>query len=160
MHYITQRVKNAWRKGRVVSTMFLDVEGAFLNAVLEQLIHNMRMKGILREYTDIIQGLLQGRRMRLKFNDYLLDFFPINNSIGQGDPLSMIMYLFYNAGLVDVPRGKDEDLVAFVDDVGSGSKVDTHEEAHKMLIEMCEREEGAHSWSADHNYPGADVAMF
>ena len=41
LHYVTTFVKNAWRK-EVISTLFLDIKGAFPNVVLSQIIHDMR----------------------------------------------------------------------------------------------------------------------
>jgi len=41
IHYLVQRIKEAWRKGKVVSILFLDVEGAFPNAVTDRLVHNL-----------------------------------------------------------------------------------------------------------------------
>lgn len=35
IHYLVQRIKEAWRKGKVVSVLFLDVEEAFPNAVTD-----------------------------------------------------------------------------------------------------------------------------
>ena len=52
IHMLTKMVKDAWRKGQVVSTLFLDVKGVFPSIDTNQLIHNMKKRGILEEYTD------------------------------------------------------------------------------------------------------------
>ena len=44
MLLVTHKIKDAWRKGKVVVALFLDVQGAFPNTVKEQLVHNMRMR--------------------------------------------------------------------------------------------------------------------
>ena len=80
----------------MVSVLFLDIEGAFPNAVTDRLIHNMRKRRIPRCYTDFVKKLLTGRETRLRFDDFLSDPIPIDNGVGQGDPISMIVYLFYN----------------------------------------------------------------
>ena len=41
LHLLVNKVKNAWRNRRVASALFLDVEGAFPNAVTDRLLHNM-----------------------------------------------------------------------------------------------------------------------
>jgi hypothetical protein len=51
--------------------------------------------------------MLTGCKTRLKFDDYTSEWFDINNGIGQGDPLSMIVYLFYNADLLNIAKGMD-----------------------------------------------------
>ena len=54
--------------------------------------------------------------MTLKFDGYILDCIPIDNRIGQGDLLSIVLYQFYNADLLDIPKHSDKDMVAYVDD--------------------------------------------
>jgi ribonuclease HI/exonuclease III len=151
MHYLTQKIKNAWRNGKVVSALFLDIEGAFPNAVPERLLHNMKMKGVPEEYVEFIRIMLEGRRTKLKFDDYVSEYFDIENGIGQGDPLSMLLYLFYSGDLVDIPRGKKEDSIAFVDDVTFIAIAPTFEETHEILKNMMTREEGAYTWAKRHN---------
>jgi hypothetical protein len=43
-----------WRKGLVVSGLFLDISGAFPNAVITRVVHNMRRRQIPIEYTQWI----------------------------------------------------------------------------------------------------------
>jgi hypothetical protein len=45
-----------------------------------------------------------------------MECIPIDNGIGQGDPLSMVMYQYYNTDLIDIPKHPDEDAVTYVDD--------------------------------------------
>jgi len=42
MHLLTNKVKAAWRVGKVTAVVFLDIEGTFPNANLEWLVHNLR----------------------------------------------------------------------------------------------------------------------
>ncbi|KII85400.1 hypothetical protein PLICRDRAFT_116115, partial [Plicaturopsis crispa FD-325 SS-3] len=60
--------------------------------------------------------MLTGRRTKLKFDDYTSFWTAIINGIGQGDPISMIIFLFFNADILDIVHSKDEDATAFVDD--------------------------------------------
>ena len=41
IHYLVYKIKDAWRKKQVTSVLFLDIEGAFPNAVNEKLIANL-----------------------------------------------------------------------------------------------------------------------
>ena len=72
-----------------MSILFLDVEGAFPNAVTHHLLHNMRKWRVPAAYVTFVGNLLSGRKTWLKFNDYTLDWFKLDNRIGQGDQLSM-----------------------------------------------------------------------
>lgn len=55
MHLMVNKIKNAWRHHKVVVMLFLDIEGAFPNAVNDRLIHNMRKRRIPEEYTLFIE---------------------------------------------------------------------------------------------------------
>jgi len=117
LHLLEIIVKNAWRNGRVASILFLDIEGAFPNAVKNRLLHNMKRCRLPLEIVRFTDQMLTGRRTRLKFNDSESDWIPIDNGIGQGDPLSMIAYLIYCADLTDLADDKNnETALAFVDD--------------------------------------------
>ena len=59
--------------------------------------------------------MLKDRITYLKFDDHTLEAININNRIGQGDPLSMVLYQFYNTDILDIPRGKMESAIAYVD---------------------------------------------
>jgi hypothetical protein len=52
IHMLTKTVKDAWRKGQVVSSLFLDVKAAFPSVDINRLFHNMRKRGIPKEYTE------------------------------------------------------------------------------------------------------------
>ncbi|KIJ04285.1 hypothetical protein PAXINDRAFT_22768, partial [Paxillus involutus ATCC 200175] len=73
---------------------------------------------------------LRGRRTKLSFDSYLSDWIPITNGIGQGDPLSMILYIIYNSDLVEIAKtikGRERTL-AFVDDAALIAVGDTFQE--------------------------------
>ena len=78
-------VKAAWRRKQVVAALFLDIEGAFPNAVTERLLYNLRTRRIPEVYVAFIENMLTGHRNRLRFNNYLSDWFELNNGIVQGD---------------------------------------------------------------------------
>jgi hypothetical protein len=118
IHYLVNKVKDAWADGKVASVLFLDVEGAFPNAVTDRLIHNLRKRRIPKVYTNFIRLILTNRRTKLKFDDFTLETINITNGIGQGDPLPMILYIIYNADLLEITDNDAfEDTVGYVDDV-------------------------------------------
>ena len=111
IHYLTYRIKEAWRKGKVASILFLDVEGAFPNAVTDRLIHNLKRRRMPKIYINFVKQLLGDRSTKLKFDDFTSEPIKIENGIGQGDPLSMLLYIIYNADLLeiaDTKNSKDE----------------------------------------------------
>ena len=112
----------------------------------------MRMKGILQEYTNWILNRPQGHQTRIQFDDYLSDPLDIDNGCNQGDPTSVILYHFYNAGLIEVAKESRAKLApAFIDNVtflaaGKDFSI-THDKIHSMMT----RPNGAYEWSRDHN---------
>jgi len=90
--------------------LFLDIEGAFPNTITDQLLHNMKKQGLPLEIVRFTERLLDDRKTKLRFNEYKSEWFPLRNGIGQGDPLSMLLYVIYSSDLVDTERKKMESL--------------------------------------------------
>ena len=87
----------------------------------------------------------------MKFDDYISDWFHINNGIVQGDLLSMVLYLFYNADMLDVAYGRDELVLGYVDEVALLAAAKTTDLAYWALSDMVIHPGGALDWSAQHN---------
>jgi len=135
-----------------MSILFLDVEGAFPNAVLDRLIHNLHKRKIPVAYIDFIHRLLEGRKTRLKFDDYISELINICNGIGQGDPLSMILYILYNADLLEMlVLLNKEDSIGYVDDAIAIATGDDFYESTQTLAHAMTREDGGLAWSLSHN---------
>jgi ribonuclease HI len=153
MHLLTYKIKGAWRKGKVAAVLFLDIEGAFPNAVPAKLAHNLRKRRVPKKLVNFAAGMLEGRVTTLKFDDFTSAPIPIDNGIGQGDPLSMALYQFYNADLLDIPNTANEAAIAYVDDALLIATADTFSEAHHTLVSMMTRRNGVIDWSTSHNSP-------
>src|SRR5216684_3087207 len=151
MHLLTYKIKSAWRKGLVASVLFLDIEGAFPNAVPSKLIHNLRKRRVPDKLIKFVAGMLNGCETTLKFDDFASDPLAIDNGIGQGDPLSMALYQFYNADILDIPQSKTESAIAYVDDALLLAIASNFVEAHRQLAQMVTREGGVANWSKTHN---------
>ena len=61
--------------------------------------------------------MLRDQATTLRFDRYVLDCISIDNGIGQGDPLSIVLYQYYNTDLLDIPKLNDneEDTKAYMD---------------------------------------------
>ena len=95
----------------------------------DRLLHNMRKRKVLEALGRTVGTALTGRHTVLRFDNFLSDAILLDNGIGQGNPMSMIIYLFYNADILEVPRTKNELAVAYVDDTAllvEGPSFETH----------------------------------
>jgi ribonuclease HI len=152
IHYLVHKLKTAWANNQVASVLFLDVEGAFPNAVNSRLIHNLKKRRIPATYVGFVTQLLSNRKTRIKFDDYISGPHNISNGIGQGDPLSMILYIIYNADLLEIPGDETkEDAIGYVDDIALIAVGDNFEETTNRLKSMMEKEDGGLQWSMLHN---------
>ena len=132
MHLLVHKIKAAWRRGKVAAVLFLDVEGAFPNAVTSRLLHNLHMRQVPERYVRFIEQMLTNRQTRLKFNGFTSDWVGVDNGIIQGTPLSMILYLFYNTDLIDGAK-KGEAKIVYVNDANYYTEGVDFKEAYEKL---------------------------
>src|SRR5882672_9825355 len=88
LHYVVKYIKDAWRKGEVVSTLFLDIKGAFPSIILEWLVHNMRSRGVPTQYMDWLRHKVTDRRTTITFDGYVSEPRTLMRGLDQGYPLS------------------------------------------------------------------------
>src|SRR5271168_4615466 len=152
VHYLVEKVCTAWRNKRVVSVLFLDVEGAFPNAATVRLIHNLKRRRVPAATVRYVRQLLSGRKTRLRFDDYVSEITNITNGIGQGDPISMLLYILYNTDLLDLPDNPTtEDAIGYADDIALVATGSDFQETTKRLKRMMTKDDGGLQWSIDHN---------
>ena len=152
VHYLIHKIRSAWRTNKVVSVLFLDVEGAFPNAVTTRLIHNLKKRRIPVSIINFVELLLTNRKTKLKFDDYISDIIDIANGIGQGNPLSMLLYILYNADLLELPDDTaTEDALGYVDDIALLAVGDDLEETTQKLQNLMTKQGGGLNWSILHN---------
>jgi hypothetical protein len=63
----------------------------------------------------------------------------------------MVLYQYYNADLLDIPKYKGEDVVAYVDDTFMLATDTTFNGIHNKLTEMMCRIGGVQNWSITHS---------
>ena len=68
----------------------------------------MRKRRVPSNIIRMIEAKLKERNTYLKFDDYTSGALELENGIDQGCPLSMILYLYYNADMLEIPKGKKE----------------------------------------------------
>ncbi|GBE89552.1 RNA-directed DNA polymerase from mobile element jockey [Sparassis crispa] len=151
LHLLVKTVKDAWRRGQVVSILFLDIKAAFPSANLERLFHNMRSRGIPKEIVNWLRQRLTGRHTRILFDDFKSALFEIINGIDQGCPLSVILYEFYNSDLFEIAyRIPHSFALGYIDDAAIIATGKDYIETHEILRRYMDEEGGAMTWSNEH----------
>jgi ribonuclease HI len=117
MHLLLQHIHRAWAEGKVASLLLLDVSGAYDNVAHERLLHNLRKRRVNQTLVRWVESFLSGRTTTLKLQEYTAPSAPIQTGIPQGSPISPILYLFYNADLIEACKTQETEAVGYIDDV-------------------------------------------
>ncbi|KAJ5819485.1 hypothetical protein N7474_005076 [Penicillium riverlandense] len=140
------RIKIAWGKGKpVVSLLMLDVSGAYDNVSHDRLLHNLR-KRRLGQLAPCVKAFLSNRSTRIRMPEGMSNRIPTPTGIPQWSPISPILYLLYNADLIQ-NCGNGVTSNGWVDDVCFMAKGDSERETTKKL-RMAYRK--ADQWASTH----------
>ena len=86
----------------MASLFSLDGKGAFNYVAYIRLLHNIRKRRVPILLLYWIADFLEERRTILAIGGFTLEERTANVGIPQGSPLSLILYLFYNADLLEI----------------------------------------------------------
>jgi len=116
---LQERLRLAKSYSLVPSLLALDVQKAFDNVSHERLVHNLRAKRVPTAITKWVSSFLANRSTTVQLGDYISEEKEIEVGIPQGSPISPILYLFYNAPLLESLEGLYLSLspTGFVDDI-------------------------------------------
>jgi hypothetical protein len=92
---LTQRIKDAWRVGKVASALLMDISQAFPSVSHDHLIHRLKSKSVPDQIVNLIRSFLSERSTTLLFDDYKSAPCAVPNGLPQGSPLSALLYLIF-----------------------------------------------------------------
>lgn len=147
MHFLLQRIYQAWSEGNVASLLLLDVSGAYDNVSRDRLLHNLRKRRICRNIVRWVESFLSNRSTTLKLQEYTAPSAPIQTGIPQGSPVSPILYLFYNADLIEACKTTGTEAVGYIDDVSTLAVGQSAQHNCKVLKKIHTR---AQEWASKH----------
>ncbi|PCG88183.1 Reverse transcriptase [Penicillium occitanis (nom. inval.)] len=103
----------------MASGLALDVSGAFDNVDHTRVVHDLRKRQVPEEIIGWIVSFLSNRRTSIVLLEGNMGEFTINTGIPQGSPLSPILFLFFNADLIEQIRAECPDVfvIGYIDDV-------------------------------------------
>lgn len=114
--FLTQKVKDAWRTGRVASLLLMDISQAFPTVPHPTLLAKLTDAGLPRTLVDWVRSFLTERTTTLSFDDFTSPPQLVPLGIPQGSPLSPILYLLFNADLLQLPSKPSDPTSGFIDD--------------------------------------------
>ncbi|KAI3545670.1 zinc knuckle [Colletotrichum abscissum] len=150
LHQIVDRIYEAWGSGQgmVASLLLLDVSGAFDNVSHRRLLHNLRKRRIDETTVRWVASFLGCRETEIHVDGFRSETYRLDTGIPQGSPLSPILYLFYNADLLDsCNETGDTTATGFIDDVAILAVGDSTEETCQKLQEALRK---AETWALTH----------
>ncbi len=145
---ITDAVHTVWSMGKAntASLLSLDVAGAFDNVSHERLLHNLKTKGVPDSIVQWTSSFLTDRATSITLGRRTSVMAPAETGIPQGSPISPILFLFFNAPLIEkcTRSGLPIQVGGFVDDVhllayGKSTEGNCRalEKAHRICLEWA-----------------------
>lgn len=114
--FLTQKIKDAWRTGKVASLLLMDISQAFPTVPHPTLLAKLKQSGLPSTLVKWIRSFLSDRTTTLSFDDYTSAPHPVPLGIPQGSPLSPILYLIFNSDLLELPAKRSDPSSGFIDD--------------------------------------------
>lgn len=112
-----EKVYNAWRSGKVLTAALFDIKGAFNGVDSASLLHSLRKRRMPETAVQWIESFLSDRKAQMLINSYNSQTAELYRAgLPQGSPLSPVLFLFFNADLVQQKIDANGGSLAFIDD--------------------------------------------
>ncbi|RKK69526.1 hypothetical protein BFJ71_g17724, partial [Fusarium oxysporum] len=147
---LQEHIFSAWRSRHVVSLVSFDAKGAYNGVCKERLLQRMMARGIPEGLLRWIDAFCSERTATIVINGQSSESQPVPQAgLPQGSPLSPILFLFFNADLVQTQIDRNGGAIAFVDDYTawvSGPTAQSNQRGIQAVIDKAldwERRSGA-----------------
>lgn len=149
VHVLLERIHTTWKlmPSHVASVLFLDVSGAFDHVSHMRLLHNLRKRKIDGDTVGWIASFLGNRTTTVRMGDIESEPYTVAVGIPQGSPLSPILYLFYNADLLEAAADNDIQTSGWIDDVYFLTRSTSTEQNCRNLERAHQK---AEAWAKSH----------
>ncbi len=103
LQLIIEKIHTVWSnmKRRIISLLSLNEKSAFDNMMHSKLLHDMKKRKVSRLLFEFVKNFLKDQCITITIDDYTMMKCSVNINILQDSLLSLILYLFYNANLLE-----------------------------------------------------------
>jgi hypothetical protein len=147
---LQERIYTAWRGRKVVSLVSFDVKGAYNGVYKDRLLQRLAARGIPSDLVSWIDAFCSGRTATIVVSGQASEVRELEQAgLPQGSPLSPILFLFFNADLVQQQIDQNGGAIAFVDDYTAwvvGTSAAENKERLQAIVQRAtewERRSGA-----------------
>ncbi|KAJ6436250.1 reverse transcriptase [Purpureocillium lavendulum] len=114
---LQEQIYKAWRARKVLSLVSFDVKGAYNGVCKERLLQRMRARGLPDKLVRWVDAFCSSRTASIVVNGYTSAVRELPQAgLPQGSPLSPVLFLFFNADLVQRRIKAAGGSIAFIDD--------------------------------------------
>ena len=153
-HLLVEKVQAGWNAsamGGVTTVLCLNVSGAFDYVSHSRLLHNLRKRCIDDKTVQWISSFLDSRSTSIRLSEYISENTRVNTGIPQGSPISPILYLFYNADLLDVCESTElkTSAIGYIDDISlitASDSAETNCQRLAAIYTYCQDWERKHAF--------------
>jgi ribonuclease HI len=153
IHILIEKIHAGWSRsplGGVASLLCLDVSGAFDYVSHSRLLHNLRKRRIDPKIANCIESFLKDRVTTIRLNEHTSAPMDTNTGIPQGSPISPILYLFYNADLLEGCENirLQTSPIGYIDDISiiaTGNSVEENCRNLEACYAQCQEWERKHA---------------
>ena len=120
IHYLLKRISEIWTQEKIASLFLFDVAGAFDKISHTRILASLRARRIDSRIVRWMASFLSNRTTELQIPGYRTESRPIDIEILQGSPLLLILFLFYNAEILERCEGEKRQGISatgFIDDI-------------------------------------------
>jgi hypothetical protein len=136
---LQEQIYNAWRSRKVLSLVSFDVKGAYNGVCKERLLQRLEARGIPQQLVRWVGAFVSARTASVVVNGHTSPTQPLPQAgLPQGSPLSPILFLFFNADLVQRKLNRKGGSIAFVDDYTAwvtGSSAEANLEGIREIVD-------------------------
>jgi ribosomal protein S8 len=152
LHYIIETINSIWVNKKIALMLLLNVVEIFDNVFHSRLLLNLRKRQIKSIYLIWVKLFLSKRYIILKLIDHIINRICKIINVSQRSSMSSILYVFYNANLIDWCINSQIDITEadFIDDINILMMSDSIEKnvlsLKKIHAELCM------IWAHEHDF--------